>query len=125
MHRRMPLSVMLLTALLTGGCGMEDYNVVINNVGKRTISDACVAYGEFRSVGGVIASAARVTQLTPEYAIPATATVEWRTEDGQMHRKEVEVKKLVPKDFRGDIVFEIADDSTVTVRVVPREKLRF
>ncbi len=39
-----------------------------------------------------------------------------------MHRKEVEVKRLVPKGFRGDIQFEIADDDTVTVRVVPRGK---
>jgi hypothetical protein len=62
--------------------------------------------------------------MHPDYPIPSTATVEWRTEDGVMHKKDVDVKKLVPKGFRGDIQFEIADDDTVNVRVIPREKSR-
>ena len=103
---------------------MEDYNVVIKNVGKRTIDDATVIYGEFSSGGGILIPNALKGHGHPEYPIPAKATVEWRTEDGQMHRTEVEVKKLIPKGFRGDIQFEIADDNIVTVRIIPREKLR-
>lgn len=119
------LPAMLLTALLTGGCGVEDYNVVIRNVGARPIDDAAVVYGDFRSIGGIIIPGSGKGHGHPEHPIPATATVEWRTEDGQMHRQDVEVKKLVPKGFRGDIQFEIADDNTVTVRVIPREKIRY
>lgn len=104
---------------------MEDYNVIIKNVGIRTIDDARVTYGEFRSVGGVLPPGIYAGHGHPEYPIPATAAVEWRTEDGRMHRQEVAVKKLVPKGFRGDIQFEIADDNTVTVRVIPREKIRY
>ncbi|MDD4870756.1 MAG: hypothetical protein PHR77_09370 [Kiritimatiellae bacterium] len=114
----------LFGVLLIGGCRVEDYNVVIKNVGKRTINDATVIYGEFSSGGGIIISGSEAGYGHPEYPIPEKATVEWRTEDGQMHRKDVEVKKLIPKGFGGDIQFEIADDNTVTVRVIPREDLK-
>lgn len=118
------LLLILFIGLLTGGCGVEDYNVVIKNVGRRTIDDAHVMYGQFRSVGGILPSGIYAGHGHPDYPIPSTATVEWRTEDGVMHKKDVDVKKLVPKGFRGDIQFEIADDDTVNVRVIPREKSR-
>jgi len=115
----------VLAGLLTGGCGVQEYNVVIKNVGKRSVDHAHVMYGEFRSVGGVLPPDVWSKHMVPEYPIPERATVEWRTEDGELHRREVAVKKLVPKGFRGDIQFEIHDDNTVTVRVIPREKARY
>lgn len=123
--QRVLLPVMLLTALLTGGCGVEDYNVVIKNVGTRRVDKAQVIYGQFRSAGGVLSPGIWKLHGNPDYPIPSTATVEWRTEDGEMHRQDVEVKRLVPNGFRGDIQFEIADDNTVTVRLIPREKIRY
>ncbi len=125
MKRLRIVEVLACFLLMIGGCGVEDYNVVIKNIGKQTINDAHVKYDEFRSVGGVLPSGIYAGHGNPEYPIPETATVEWRTEDGVMHRQEVAVKKLVPKGFRGDIQFEIADDNTVTVRVIPREKIRY
>jgi hypothetical protein len=125
MRETLWLPVILTAVLLTGGCGVEDYNVVIKNVGTRRVDKAQVIYGQFRSIGGVLSPGIWKLHGNPEYPIPAAASVEWRTEDGQMHRKDVEVKKLVPRGFRGDIQFEIADDNTVTVRVIPREKIRY
>jgi hypothetical protein len=122
--RKLWLSAVLSTGLLIGGCGVEDYNVVIKNVGTRRVDNAQVVYGEFRSVGGILSPGIWKLHGNPEYPIPSTATVEWRTEDGVLHHKDVEVKKLIPKGFRGDIQFEIADDDSVTVRIIPREKLR-
>ncbi len=124
MSRRMSLPIMLSVGLLVGGCRVEDYNVVIKNVGTRRVDNAQVVYGEFRSVGGILSPGIWKLHGHPEYPIPSTATVEWRTADGQMHHVDVEVKKLVPKRFSGDIQFEIADDDNVTVRFIPREKLR-
>lgn len=124
MRKGVWLPIVVSMGLVAGGCGVEDYNVVVKNVGQRTIDDAHVTYGQFRSVGGILPSGIYAGHGHPEYPIPATATVEWRTEDGMMHHQDLEVKKLVPKGFRGDIEFEIADDDTVTVRVVPRAKLR-
>lgn len=122
MRRKMGLLALVLAALLAGGCSVEDYNVVIKNVGTRRVDNAQVVYGEFRSIGGVLSPGIWKLHGNPEHPIPAVATVEWRTADGQMHHKDVEVKKLVPKRFRGDIQFEISDDDTVTVRIIPREK---
>ena len=124
MRRRLWLPVMMLTGLVTGGCGVEDYNIVIKNVGTKRVDNAQVVYGEFRSIGGVLSPGIWKLHGNPDHPIPATATVEWRTEDGQIHRKEVEVRKLIPKGFHGDIQFDIEEDNTVTVRVVPREKLQ-
>ena len=117
--------IVLAGVLFTGGCGTEHYNVVIRNIGSKRVDDAQVIYGEFRSAGGFLSPGIGSTHVSPNHPIPATATVEWRTEDGEMHRQEVEVKKQVPKRFRGDIQFEIADDNTVTVRVIPRGKIRY
>jgi hypothetical protein len=123
--RRRALWAVLFPVLLVAGCGVEEYNVVIRNAGTRTIDDARVSYAAFRSIGGIIIPGSEKGHGHPDAPIPAVATVEWRTEDGQMHRKDVEVKKLVPKGFTGDIQFEIADDNSVTVRIVPREKTKF
>jgi hypothetical protein len=125
MHKMLWFPVLLVAAALMGGCRAEEYNVVIKNVGTSRVDNARVLYGNFQSIGGVIISGSQKGHGNPEYPIPATATVEWRTEDGQMHRRDVEVKKLVPKGFRGDIQFEIADDDSVTVRVIPREKIDY
>ncbi len=124
MRRILWLAVVLVAGVLAGGCGVEDYNVVIKNIGTRRVDNAQVIYGEFRSIGGVLSPGIWKLHGNPEYPIPSIATVEWRTIDGKMHRKDVEVKKLLPKRFRGDIQFEISDDETVTVRFVPREKSR-
>jgi hypothetical protein len=124
MQRIVWLSVMFVASLVMVGCGVEDYNVVIKNVGTRRVDNAQVTYGEFRSIGGILSPGIWKLHGNPDHPIPAVATVEWRTEDGVMHRKDMEVKKLVPKGFRGDIQFEIADDNTVTVRVIAREKPR-
>lgn len=111
----------LLGAFLLGGCGVEDYNVVIKNVGTRTIDDAHVLYGQFRSIGGILPPGIYAGHGHPEYSIPSKATVEWRTEDGVMHRQDVEVKSRIPKGFHGDIQFEISDNNTVTISVIPHE----
>lgn len=121
MHQRTLAVIMMIGTLLTGGCGVEDYNVVIKNVGTRDISHANVKYGDFQSGGGVLLPGRMAGHGHPEYPIPDTAVVEWRTGDGTQHRQDVEVKKLVSKGFKGDIVFEIADDNTVTVHTVPQK----
>ncbi len=122
MRRKCLMAITVLTTLLAGGCSLDDYNVVIKNVGQRAVTDAHVSYGSFRSIGGIIVPQTQKGHGHPDYPIPSTATVEWRTEDGVLHRQDVEVKKLASKGFKGDIVFEIADDNTVTVRAVPRTK---
>ena len=122
--RRTLLGASIMIFLLMGGCGVEDYNVVIKNVGNRRVEKAQVIYGDFRSIGGSLSPGIWKLHGNPQYPIPSNATVEWRRTDGEMHRQEVEIKKMVPKGFRGDIQFEIADDDTVTVRMIKRETIR-
>jgi len=114
-------TALVFAALFSGCTPMDDYNVVIKNVGGKTIDDAHVLYGEFRSVGGILPPDIWSKHMLPDHPIPEKAMVEWRTEDGVMHREEVEVLKHIPKGFRGDIQFEIDDDNSVTVRVIPEK----
>jgi hypothetical protein len=108
-------SIFLIVILATG-CAMYNYDVSIRNVGKKLISNADVSYDGFHSGGGYISPGYGATHQTPGYPIPEKAIVEWCTKDGVLHQKEVEVKKLVPKGFRGTIQFEIDDNNEVTVR---------
>jgi hypothetical protein len=123
MLRKLVLPLVLVVVFGAGGCKPQNYNVVIKNVGAGRVDRAQVRYGSFRSIGGVLSPGIWKIHGNPDYPIPDVATVEWRTEDGEMHSRQVEVKKLVPKGFKGDIQFEIADDHTVTVRVIPRDDM--
>lgn len=98
---------------------MQDYDIVIRNVGTKTITDANVQYDDFRSLGGIVSPGYGKSHQNPNYPIPEKATIEWRTEDGKLHQKEVEVKRHVPRNFRGDIQFEIDDNNEVKVKIVP------
>ena len=111
--------VMILMAFW--GCtSMQSYpyDVSIKNGGRVALTDANVVYGQFKSGGGNLLSGSTSVYSHPEYPIPREATVEWRTPDGTLHKKTVEVKSVVPKDFKGEIQFEIDDDNGVTVRAI-------
>lgn len=113
-------SSFVIVLLMSLGCATEDYSVVIRNAGRHQLDRANVTYGEFNSGGGVIIPGSIAGHGHPGYPIPDKATVEWRTEDGQIHQKVVEVRKLIPLGFSGDIYFDIDDSTNVTVRPVPR-----
>jgi len=115
------LAVCCILSLCAGCSQLDEYDILIKNVGSKGIDDAHVCFGEFRSIGGILSPGRGKLHGNPEHPIPEKATVEWRTEDGVMHREEVEVLKHIPKGFRGDIQFEIDDDNSVTVRVIPEK----
>lgn len=114
------LVTIVLVGLLVAGCGIEDYNIVIKNTGSRRIDRACVMFGGFRSVGGLLPPDIWSKHMRPDRPIPDIATVEWRTDDGVLHRQDVEVRKILPRRFRGDIQFEIDDSNNVSIRVIPQ-----
>jgi hypothetical protein len=112
--------LLLLLILVICGCKTtQDYDIVIRNIGTKIITNADVTYGGFHSGGGIVSPGYGATYQNPDYTIPEKATIEWRTEDGKLHQKEVEVKRHVPRNFRGDIQFEIDDNNEVKVKFVP------
>lgn len=101
------------------GCSVTSaYDIVIKNVGSKPVDEASVSYGEFKSVGGYISPGRSKGHMDPGYPLPDIAIVEWRSEDGELHQKEVAVKKYVPRSFRGDIQFEINDKNEVAVKAI-------
>ena len=98
------------------GCSLpQEYDVSIKNVGNDVIYDAHVFYGDFRSVGGVIPPGIRSVHMKPGHPIPEKAIVQWRSKDNVLKEKQVFIKKLTPKDFDGEIRFEIGNDNNVEI----------
>jgi hypothetical protein len=119
---KMKLSVGL-ALILIGGCAamIPDYAVSIRSLAKETITEANVVYGTFSSGGGVISPGVYKGYGHVPYPIPDTATVEWRTQDKVFHRTDVNLKNI-PKNFNGEIRFEIDNNNSVTVQTFLQKK---
>ncbi|MFN7137937.1 MAG: hypothetical protein ACK4UN_01215 [Limisphaerales bacterium] len=94
---------------LATGCDPRDYDIVLRNTGSNTIKDAHVRYDNFQSIGGWVSPGNQKTHSRPGIPIPLTAIVEWKTEDDTKFQTNMLIKQNLPKDFRGEIIFEIAD----------------
>jgi len=100
------------------GCNSDaDYKITISNISDATIEEAHVVYGSFKSAGGVIPSGDYATHLFPDVPIPETAIVQWRTQDGVMHKKSMGLKTVLPKKFSGELKFEIDNENNVTLQI--------
>jgi len=95
------------------------YNVAVKNLTSTPLADAYVSFGEFRSLGRPLPPGGHARQGRVPFPIPERAAVTWRTSDGVSHTVEVDVKPIVPKNFTGDIFFDIHDGEQIVVRVEP------
>lgn len=103
------------------GCNNHaDYDIVLRNVSNKTIRETHVGFEDFRSIGGILVPKSEAVEMSPGLPIPGSAVVEWRSQDGVMHREEVAVKSTVPENFTsGLLIFEISDDG-VKLTTEPR-----
>jgi hypothetical protein len=113
--RIFPAATLSIMMLALGGCMTQDYAVGIRNRTEKMIHEASVSYDGFQSVGGTIGAGRASVHHSPEVPIPEVAQVEWQTEDGVFHRRNVEVKKHMPRGFGvyWYLMFEITDGEVV------------
>ncbi|MGI6495538.1 MAG: hypothetical protein ACOX5G_05535 [Kiritimatiellia bacterium] len=113
--RIFPAATLSIMMLALGGCMTQDYAVGIRNKTENMIYKAHVSYDGFQSVGGMIGAGRASVHHSPEVPIPEVAQVEWQTEDGVFHRRNVEVKKHMPRGFGvyWYLMFEITDGEVV------------
>jgi hypothetical protein len=97
----------------------QEYMLSISNSSGFEIDNAHILYDDFTSVGGVIPPGGIASHLYPDRPIPIKAKVQWRTHNGDMHSKTVEVKKLTKNKGKIEIIFEIDDNNDVSVLVKP------
>jgi hypothetical protein len=116
MMRFLGVTALLLSLMCANG---PRYNVAVKNRTSEPLTAAYVSFGEFRSLDRPLPLDGHTRQGRVPFPIPDRATVTWRGSDGVSHTKEVEVTPLVPKDFTGDIFFDIYDGEQVVVRVEP------
>jgi len=114
---------MIILAVLVGCKSGPEYDIGVKNIGTQTIESVSIQYDKSldwqgRINPGTLAPGIFAIDKFIESPIPDTATVQWRTEDDQLRKKEIEVKKNVPKNFKkGAIWFEIGDNDFVNVIV--------
>lgn len=99
--------------------GPGDYGIEVFNAGSGKIHQARVSFGGYRSRPVDSNPGRRTGESLIEEPVPEVALVEWRGPDGSEHRREVEVRRRMPQDFGGTIIFEIGDGDEVTVRFQP------
>lgn len=104
--------------LVSAACAVArpSYNIVIMNSTPVGVSGAHVRFGEFTSIGGHLSPGVRKIHLEVDRSFPEKATVEWRTQDGVLHRQVVVVRESVPPGFAGDLIFAIQDSGDVAFR---------
>jgi hypothetical protein len=108
--------LILVGLLIANSCATTTrYSISVVNSTSEKIEDAHVYYDGFRSIGGSLTPGQRKSHVFVPKPVPAVAIVEWRTTDGHLHRKSVAVKKILPRNFRGDIYFEIVAADEVRV----------
>ena len=120
--QRMRRALIIFVLFLAYCSHVGEYSVAIENRTGRQITDADLFYrgANFLAIGGSIAPGSGGVHLAVRAPIPESATVQWRTPDGVLHRQEVEVRRNVPRNFaRGRIFFVVRADHTVEVRTAP------
>ena len=110
------LRVLTLTALIVTLCGCAAYSVVVRNHSERRIVDSAAVLNGEETVTGRLGAGAGKMHAFFARKVPKQAEVWWVWEDDVEKRVIVPLKGTVPRVFRGDIVFVINADATVTVR---------
>lgn len=115
---RANVSMLLLVVTVSFvACADSEYSVTIRNETSGMLTDAEVAYGSFKSVGGWIAPGSSKTHAGVKDKPDRTVTVQWRAADGVLHRAIVPLP--VEEQFSGDLLFTIKNDGSVSVAVTP------
>lgn len=120
------LPALLFTVLLTGCAALPTttrWSVVIKNGTTAPVRNAHVLFRDFESIGGHFDPGERITDAIAPPPIPDKATVVWESENGEKHRREVEVLKKLTRKNEVKVTFTILQDNQVSVTEQPFFKL--
>ena len=110
----------ILSVVFLFGCAKPAFHFVCKNTGINSIEEPLIEFDNFRSIGSnELKSDSHFSNLyvSYHYKLPEKVTVSWKTQDGQKHSVQVEVKSKAPKKFKNLYVyFLIGDDNKVTVK---------
>ena len=112
--------VCLVICILSAGCFslMPEYCIGVRNNTKETIRDVDAKCDRFHTGGGIVVSTGLKLYLSQFDPIPKKALVQWRTPDGVLHEKEVEVRNQIPRKMKVGVIELIIDDQN-NVQVKP------
>jgi hypothetical protein len=106
------------------------YCVGVKNLTKGRLSGVAVRFDRYQvNAGSYVDAPGRGNSFVFSFGLPYpitdTATVQWTTDDGAVHRDEVPLRPTLPKDLDGTCVcFLLGNSPPVEVRAVPFEDLR-
>lgn len=104
---------------ITVGCPIPSrYSVTLRNDTAVILDDVRVVWAEYTVTAGLVSPGTGKTEAFPDARFPQTATVEWRTPEGQLQSFSVDVKSSVGSRSRWvnvELVFIIRDIEVVEV----------
>jgi len=126
------LRALLIAAALTSGCSTHSpndpagwyrrgdyFDVIIKKAGPSKIHDVILDFPDVHRTfhyGGVFTSGALHSDGPNPLPKASTVTVSWRTEDGALHKRVMQLAPdLLPRK-RDDLVFLFGDDDTLTIQ---------
>jgi hypothetical protein len=115
--------VCLFMCMLGVGCSLfrPEYCIGVRNSTKETIRDVDAKCDRFHTGGGIVVPTGFKLNLRQWDPIPQKALVKWRTSDGMLHEKEVEVRNQIPHKMKVDVIELVIDDQN-NVQVKPFTK---
>lgn len=105
--------------LMALACGIPSkYTVTVANKTADEITEVRVKWNDYVFSAGILPPSIDKSEAFPDAEFPQKAEVEWRTQDGIVHRVQVDVKQAIGRQSRWintEILFSILDNETVHV----------
>jgi hypothetical protein len=102
-----------------GGCERSaSYTMTVKNGTSEDLNDVRIAYGNYSLIVGALDAGVAGSEGLVTAELPSQGNIRWRTPDGVLHEKTLQLRPAVPADFRqGVLMVEILGKNDVRVSV--------
>ena len=93
------------------------YAITFRNVSDKNIKGMFYKSDnlDYGSSYFVLVKSSHASYINPPQKVPETVTVSWSFVDGVKNEKVINLKKIFPRNFKGDVVYELSNDDVKVV----------
>jgi hypothetical protein len=107
--------IVLTLSIITSCAPRETYDLVLMHSGSGHVDNVYVAFYGVKFNFAQISKVRNVTYSQVAHPIPKTISVTWESPSGEPHSQQVNVRKLIPRGFRGKIFIIFDDTQSITI----------
>ena len=93
------------------------YNLSIQNAGDLTMKDVFLSFGEYEWALGDLAPIVTKTEVGCMEPVPTSLSLQWRSDEGRKHEKQVRITEPLPRDFQGSITLKVNSNNAVVLSI--------